>query len=159
MAQIVHLCIHYAEDYSRSPTCVSSEPKVASRANQSQPKVEQSDNPVKHDIPIHMTYHLVIVIPISPQLTAYIHQIPQLLPLLMSQLQTPCTHLYPLWVKFILRDLIIAPMACVMKWFIIFPNQILIRLGHLQLRIVWVMKDIPATIPRLRKKSWNAPDS
>ena len=36
--------------------------------------------------PIHMTYHLVIVIPISPQLTPYIHQSPQLPPLLMSQL-------------------------------------------------------------------------
>ena len=39
------------EDYSKSATCVSSDPKAGSRANQSQPKVKQSDIYVKYNIP------------------------------------------------------------------------------------------------------------
>ena len=39
------------EDNSKSTSCVFSDLKVGSRANQSQPKVRQSDIPVKHDIP------------------------------------------------------------------------------------------------------------
>ena len=38
------------EEYSKSTTCVSNDLKVESRANQSQPKIQQPDIPVKHSI-------------------------------------------------------------------------------------------------------------
>ena len=97
--------------------------------------------------PTHMTYHLVIVIIIPPQWTPYFHQIPQLPPLPMSKSRTPCTHLYPLWVKLIMRNLLlIAPMTCVMKWLIMFPHQILTRFCHLQLRILGVIRNFLVTM-------------
>ena len=61
------------EVYSKSTTCVSSDPKVGSMVNQSQPKVKLSDIPVmcdithSHDLPLsHSDKHPVPVCSIFP---------------------------------------------------------------------------------------------
>ena len=61
------------EEYSKSTTCVSSDPKVGSMVNQSQPKVKLSDIPVmcdithSHDLPLsHSDKHPLPVCSIFP---------------------------------------------------------------------------------------------
>ena len=61
------------ENYSKSTTCVSSDCKMGSKANQSQPKVKLSDIPVKcdithsHDLPLsHSDKHPLPVCSILP---------------------------------------------------------------------------------------------
>ena len=100
-------------------------------------------------LPTHMTYQLVIVISVHYQCAPFFPQSLQLPPLLISQLRTPCTHLYPLWVKLIMRTLpLVASMTCVMKKFIMF----LFRIPHTSIYPLWVnfIANIAMLAPMIR---------